>query len=189
MQRRLTKKLTTLLILLLLSALGIGISQTGELTAPKLDQPIQPGYHRVVSVSDGDTFQVEIAGKRETIRMIGIDTPETRDPRKPVQCFGKAASARLTVLLQDKTVRLEGDPASGHRDKYQRLLRWVYLEDGSFVNQLMVQEGYAFAYTIFPNGKLEQLRSWEREARDAKRGLWAGCQVQEADDKRETTSE
>lgn len=187
MNRRLAKQLTGLLILIALSLLGVGVSQTGDLTAPDLAEQIKPGYHKVVSISDGDTFQVQIAGKRETIRMIGIDTPETRDPRKPVQCFGTTSSNKLKELLGGATVRLEGDPASGDRDKYQRLLRWVYLEDGRFANQLMVQEGYAFAYTIFPNSKLEDFRAWEREAREANRGLWAGCSVNEANDKRETT--
>lgn len=184
-----TRKLLIAIILLALSVLGAGVTQSGDMQLPSLEQAPPPGYHRVTEVSDGDTIKVTIAGVKETVRLIGIDTPETKDPRKPVQCFGRAASDEAKRLLTGKLVRLEGDPASGDRDKYQRLLRFVYLEDGTFFNQYMVEQGFAFAYTIFPNGKLEDFRGWERHAREAKRGLWAGCPVSEADDKRQTGNE
>ncbi|TAK89734.1 nuclease [Patescibacteria group bacterium] len=188
MPRRYIKKLLIAVALVGLSALGAGVTQTGDLRLPDPERT-PPGYHRVVEVSDGDTFKVKIAGVTETVRLIGIDTPETKDPRKPVQCFGRAASDEAKHLLKGKLVRLEGDPESGDRDKYQRLLRFAYLEDGTFYNQHMVEQGFAFAYTIFPNSKLELFRSWERQAREAKRGLWAGCPVSESNDKRQTGNE
>jgi endonuclease YncB( thermonuclease family) len=163
-------------LILSLAMLGLGVSQSGKLTVPSVTEAIQPGFYPITHVSDGDTFSVRIAGKTEAVRMIGIDTPETKDPRKPVQCFGKAASNKAKELLQGKTVRLEADPASDDRDKYHRLLRYAYLSDGTFYNQAMVQQGYAFAYTIFPNSKLDQFRAWEREARQNKR-LPGGCSL------------
>lgn len=189
MSRPTIKKLLIFTLLVGLSVLGVGVSQTGDLTMPSFEANTPPGYHRVVEVSDGDTFKVKIAGVTETVRLIGIDTPETKDPRKPVQCFGRAASDVAKKLLKGKLVRLEGDPESGDRDKYQRLLRFAYLEDGTFYNQHMVEQGYAFAYTIFPNSKLELFRGWERQAREANRGLWAGCSVNETNDKRQTNNE
>lgn len=189
MSRRHTKKLLIAMALVGLSVLGAGVTQSGDMKLPNIEQAPPPGYHLVTEVSDGDTIKVNIAGVKETVRLIGIDTPETKDPRKPVQCFGRAASDEAKRMLNGKLVRLEGDPGSGDRDKYQRLLRFAYLEDGTFFNQYMVEQGFAFAYTIFPNGKLEQFRGWERQAREAKRGLWAGCPVTEADDKRQTANE
>ncbi len=149
----------------------------------------QPGYYPVSKVHDGDTIDVVIEGKTETVRLIGIDTPETKDPRKPVQCFGQAASAKTHQLLDDKSVRLETDPADSDRDKYHRLLRYVYLEDGTLINAELVKQGYAFAYTVFPFGKLEEFRSLEAEARAASRGLWSSCPVDETKQIKQTSPE
>lgn len=157
--------------------LGLGFAQRGRVGLPSLKQLAPPGYYPVVHVSDGDTIEVRIAGKVETVRFIGMDTPEVKDPRKPVQCFGAAASAETHKLLDGKTVRLEGDPNDSDRDKYHRLLRYVYLANGTFVNQYLTQHGYAFAYVIFPNSKLDQFREWEAEAHAQHRGLWAACQI------------
>jgi micrococcal nuclease len=178
-----------LVVLLLLAALGYNVDQTGKLGVPTAQQvsSVPPGFYAVTEVVDGDTIRVRQAGKEETVRLVGIDTPETRDPRTTVQCFGVAASDFTKHLLTGKNVRLEADPASDDRDKYQRLLRYVYLEDGSFINQMLVEQGYAFAYTLFPNSKLEQFRVWEQEARTANRGLWAGCNVDESKQKKQTT--
>lgn len=106
--------------------------------------------------------------------MIGMDTPETVDPRKPVQCFGVEASNKAKALLTGKKVRLEADATQGERDKYSRLLRYAYLEDGAFFNKLMISEGYAHEYTYNTPYKYQaQFKQAETEARNAKRGLWA----------------
>lgn len=189
MSRRLQRTIITALLLLILSAFGVSVSQKGELTLPTEPIKTPPGYHPVVSVSDGDTITVKIAGKAEIVRLIGIDTPETKDPRKPVQCFGKAASAEAKKLLDGKAVRLEGDPTNSNRDKYRRLLRYVYLEDGTLVNHYMIKNGYAFAYTLFPFTKLEEFRAAEREAREANRGLWGGCEVRKEGEKSQTQNQ
>ena len=130
----------------------------------------------VVRVVDGDTIVADISGKSEKIRMIGFNTPESVDPRKPVECFGKEASARMKELLPPHTpIRLERDAES--RDVYGRLLAYVYRSsDSMFVNLEMVSEGYAHVLSIAPNTTYaDRFRSAERVARDATRGLWAAC--------------
>lgn len=173
--------------ILFLFLLGASISNTGQLDAPK--EQVRPGLYLVEGVSDGDTIKARIAGKTETIRLIGIDTPETKDPRVGVQCFGVAASSKMSELVSGKWVRLEADTQSDDRDRYGRLLRYVYLEDGTFINEQMVSQGYAFAYTIYPNDKLGDFRGWEAQARASSRGLWSGCKVDESKQKKQTSGE
>lgn len=136
-------------------------------------------YYSVISVTDGDTISVNIDGKKEKVRLLAIDTPETKDPRKPVQCFGDKASQKMQELVSGKYVRLEKDNSQGDRDKYGRLLRFVYLEDGTNVNAEMVKQGFAFAYTIYPTAQLDDMRKFEKEAREKNNGLWSTCEVNE----------
>ena len=136
---------------------------------------------KVKQVIDGDTFKVNIAGKVESLRMIGIDTPETVDPRKPVQCFGVEASNKAKLLLTGKKVSLEVDPSQGERDKYDRLLRYAYLEDGTFFNKVMISDGYAHEYTYGTPYKYQvEFKQAEADARNGKRGLWADNACAEA---------
>ena len=185
-KRRATKIVISSVTVLVFALLGVGVQQNGSVSLPKKSEPVQPGYYKVLRVTDGDTIDVQIAGQKETVRMIGIDTPEVKDPRKPVQCFGKVASAKTHELLDGKTVRLEGDPANNDRDKYHRLLRYVYLPDNTMVNEYLVQNGYAFAYTLFPFSKLEEFRGYEKAAREQNKGLWGGCSVQQDGEKKQT---
>lgn len=135
---------------------------------------VQSDLYAVSSVIDGDTIQVVIDSKKETLRLIGIDTPETVDPRKPIQCFGKEASAKAKSLLSGKFVRLESDPTQDERDKYQRLLRYVFLEDGTNFNKLMISEGYAYEYTYnIPYKYQSEFKQAQKEAEANKVGLWA----------------
>lgn len=128
----------------------------------------------VSSVVDGDTIKVNINGTTETLRLIGIDTPEVVDPRKPVQCFGVEASNKAKELLSGKSVRLEADPTQGERDTYGRLLRYVFTSDGTNFNKLMIQEGYAFEYTYnLPYKYQTEFNQAESYARTNKLGLWA----------------
>lgn len=133
------------------------------------------GSNQVTKVVDGDTVKVMIDGKIETIRLLGIDTPEVVDPRKPVQCFGKKASEKTKELLTGKSVLLESDPTQGDRDRYGRLLRYVYLEDGTLINDVLVRQGFAHEYTYQskPYKYQQQFIDAEREAREQKKGLWA----------------
>lgn len=150
-------------------AAGSGIAQS------VLDA--QPGLAHVTRDVDGDTIDVKLGGKTETIRFIGLDTPETHDPRKPVQCYGPEAAAHTKGLLEGKDVRLAADPKDSDRDKYGRLLRYVYLPDGTDVNAELVQDGWAFAYVIFPFSKHDDFVALESQAQAAGRGLWSACNV------------
>lgn len=127
----------------------------------------------VVKVVDGDTIDVSLDGKTERIRLIGINTPETVDPRKPVECFGKEASDKAKALLSGKKVYLEADAISGERDKYNRLLRFVFLEDGTSFNLQMIKEGYAYEYTYdVPYKYQAEFKEAQKEAETNKAGLW-----------------
>lgn len=122
----------------------------------------------VKRVVDGDTIELD---NGEKVRYIGINTPESVDPRRKVECFGKEASVYNKELVEGKEVRLERDISE--RDTYGRLLRFVYLEDGTFVNEVLVREGYAFVSTYPPDVvKQDIFRQAELEARNEKRGLW-----------------
>jgi micrococcal nuclease len=136
---------------------------------------IQKEFYKVIKVIDGDTINVSINGKSETIRLIGIDSPETVDPRKPVQCFGIEASNKAKEVLTGKNVSLEADSTQGERDKYNRLLRYIFLEDGTNFNKLMISEGYAHEYTYQSNPYKyqEDFINAEKSAEENKRGLWA----------------
>lgn len=132
---------------------------------------------QVLKVVDGDTLSVDIRGKKEVVRLLGIDTPETVDPRKPVQCFGKAASDKMKTFVAGKSVILIDDSTQGNRDKYNRLLRYVYLPDKvrTFVNGEMVKQGYAFSYKEYPTKMLVRFNAWEKYAREHSLGLWGAC--------------
>jgi micrococcal nuclease len=130
-------------------------------------------HGKVVRVVDGDTIKVRIAGRTETIRLIGVDTPETVDPRKPVQYFGEEASEFTKELALGEQVWLEPDPQCTNRDKYHRLLRYVYLPDGTLLNAEIIAQGYGFAYTKYPFSRMKEFRRLERLARREGRGLWA----------------
>ena len=117
---------------------------------------------------DGDT--VVLSGG-ERVRYIGVDTPELHHPRKPVQAYAREAMEFNRRLVEGKKVRLEFDV--DRRDKYHRLLAYVFLEDGTFVNAELLKQGYAQLLTIPPNVRYVDLfTGLQRQARDAKRGLW-----------------
>lgn len=124
----------------------------------------------VSEVVDGDTIRISSG---ETVRYIGIDTPETKDPRRPKECFGEEASRFNEQLVLGKTVQLEKDVSE--TDKYGRLLRYVWL-DSEMVNEKLVKEGYANAVSYPPDVKYQSVfRSAEKEARENNRGLWEKC--------------
>ncbi len=128
----------------------------------------------VVRVIDGDTVDVRVLGQVERVRFIGLNTPETKDPRRPVQCFGREASAKAKELLDGKRVELEADPSQGDRDRYGRILRYVFLPDGRNFAEVMIQEGYGHEYTYRLLYKYqERFKAAERNARKHERGLWS----------------
>ncbi len=134
----------------------------------------QYAYYSVTSVVDGDTVKVSVNGTVETLRLIGMDTPETVDPRKPVQCFGKEASNKAKELLVGTKVRLEKDPTQGELDKYGRTLAYVYREDGLFYNKYMIEQGYAHEYTYNTPYKYQvEFKAAQKSAQENQRGLWS----------------
>lgn len=140
-------------------------------------QSSQPGLYSVVKFDDGDTIEVDMNGSIETVRFIGVDTPETHKPNTPVQCYGPEASIYTSKLIGGQKVRLQADPLNTNRDRYGRLLRYIYLPDNTLVEQKLISEGYGFAYTYFPFGKAEEFKLLEQQAKTAGKGLWAACQV------------
>jgi micrococcal nuclease len=143
-----------------------GCSSAGGETGSPADRSVT--VRRVV---DGDTVVVSTG---ETLRLIGMDTPETVDPRKPVQCFGREASKRAHQLLDGASVRLTYDPTQGRLDKYGRTLAYVWLADGRLYNEVMIADGYAHEYTYaIPYRFQSRFLAAERAARRAERGLWS----------------
>jgi len=127
----------------------------------------------VVRVADGDTFEIS-TGQR--VRLIGIDTPETSDPRRPVGCFGSQATAKTKELLLGAVVEMEKDVSE--TDRYGRLLRYVY-KNGLFINEILVREGYAVSSAYPPDVKYQdQFRRAQAEAVANLHGLWSpACQL------------
>jgi micrococcal nuclease len=173
MTRRQKKKLLSLLLAVVLAGFSFYLNK--RQLPPTVLGTASPGYYRVTDFADGDTFSVDMNGKTERIRLIGVDTPETHDPRKAVQCFGQAASDFTKNLIGNQPVRLASDDLSTNRDRYDRLLRYVYLPDGRLVEEEIIKQGYGFAYTSFPFTKSDHFKQLETEAREQKRGLWASC--------------
>lgn len=136
----------------------------------------------VKRVVDGDTFVLE---NGDRVRMLGIDTPEKHESskldedvkrsgrdKKTIQRLGELAGQYTKRLIEGKIVVLVPEPKRENTDKYGRLLRYVYLEDGTFVNKKIVEDGYANAYRKFEISKLDELIKAEKDARENKRGLW-----------------
>jgi micrococcal nuclease len=146
------------------------------LAAGCTDPVAHDGLATVTDVIDGDTIDVAIGGRDERVRLIGIDTPETKKPDSPIECFGPEASAFTASLLPAGTqVRIERDIVG--RDDYGRLLGYVRrVEDGLFVNLEIVEQGYAQPLTIEPNSTFAS--AFARAAGDAERddrGMWTAC--------------
>jgi micrococcal nuclease len=128
---------------------------------------------RVVEVIDGDTIRVIVNGHRETVRLLGVDTPETHHPTKPVQCYGPEASAYTARRLTGEEVQLEDDVET--HDKYGRRLAYVYVDGKRFEDDLL-EHGYARLLVIPPNGVYGRVMlSEELAAKQARVGLWGSC--------------
>ena len=143
---------------------------------------IGDGLAVVTHVVDGDTIDVEIGGRTERVRLIGIDTPETKKPNTPIECWGPEASAFTTSLLPEGTeVRIERDIVG--RDDYGRLLGYVHLVDaadtdgmGTFVNMQIIEQGFARPLTIEPNSTFaREFADAAGRASRADLGMWGAC--------------
>lgn len=132
----------------------------------------QGGRALVTEVVDGDTVHVGRGWRRTSVRLIGVDAPETVHPERPVGFYGPEAAAFTRRSLEGRWVRLEFEPED-LVDRYGRLLAYLFLEDGTLFNPELVRQGYARAYTRFPFRYRQEFRRAERQAREAGQGLWA----------------
>src|SRR3954466_2490636 len=167
--------MSTRRVLVLTFAFAVAAVGIWRPAVPGGGEPGAPGEATVTRVVDGDTVHVAIDGTDETVRYIGIDTPESVKPGTPVQCFAKAASAANERLVDGRRVRLSYD--AERRDRYGRLLAYVYRDgDDAFVNARLVEDGYARTLTIPPNVRFAgRLAALARSAREQRRGLWRAC--------------
>ncbi|MBD3777711.1 thermonuclease family protein [Cellulomonas hominis] len=130
----------------------------------------------VVRVVDGDTLIIDQDGTEVRVRLLGIDTPESVKPDSPVECYGPEAAARTNELAAGKVVRLEGDPTQDTVDQYGRTLAYVWLDDATMLNELLVAEGYAREYTYDqPGSHQAELLEAQQRAQTAGAGLWSAC--------------
>ena len=156
----------------------IALTNLSPTIAPSVQTSKQASNVKVARVIDGDTVELETG---ETLRYIGIDTPETKHPSKPVQCYGEEAYQANKKLVEGKTVRIVKDVSEF--DKYKRLLRYVYVitqssPSGILVNDYLVRNGFAFASTFPPDVKFaEQFLQAQRNARENNRVIWKACSV------------
>ena len=161
------KTLAFLLIFTFMADAGIGMLPMPYPVEIFSGDPAFP----VQKVIDGDTVEIQYNGELTSVRLIGIDTPETVHPTKPAGAFGKEASAFTRNLLLGESVYLRFDREM--RDKYGRLLAYLYrAPDGLFVNLEIVRQGYGHAYTRYPFKHMELFRHYEHRAREAGKGLW-----------------
>ncbi len=186
-----TTAIFTLVLLLLAVLQASGLPLDKDISAQLIDA-LEPGkpsieqstetplfpYAIVEKVTDGDTIKVKtrefVDTKQYTVRLIGINTPETVDPRREVECFGREASAFAKELLTGKKIRLEKDSTQTETDRYGRLLAYVYIDETNSFNKLMIEQGYAYEYTYDkPYIFQSEFKAAEVEAQKAGRGLWA----------------
>ncbi|OGG06190.1 hypothetical protein A2872_04445 [Candidatus Gottesmanbacteria bacterium RIFCSPHIGHO2_01_FULL_42_12] len=165
------KKLFILIILIsLIPIIYFSFKDAVKFTSGLNLTPQDAQLFLVKRVVDGDTIELDNGDK---VRYIGVNTPETVDPRKPVECFGEEAKAKNKELVEWKLVRLEKDITD--KDKYGRLLRYVYIQN-TFVNDFLVRQGYANVATYPPDVKfVSQFLEAEKYARENKLGLWSKC--------------
>jgi micrococcal nuclease len=161
-------------LIALLLAVAVG-AVLGSGALPVSGDGEEAGTARVVRVVDGDTIAVRLDGRQERVRYIGVDTPETKKPGSPVECYGKRASAENERLVEGEQVRLVADAEA--RDRYGRMLAYVYrVDDGRFVNAELVRGGFAQPLTIPPNvAHADEFAALARAARRQGRGLWGAC--------------
>jgi micrococcal nuclease len=185
---KLTGKIISSIFTIGLVILLIGFIVVKKFTDPESDNKSKSRndssgeFMTVLRVVDGDTFEME---NKDRVRLLGIDTPEKYESKKldkdvessgmdkkTVKKLGKLASDYVRGFVEGRKVRLERDPVNDDKDRYGRLLRYVYLEDGTCVNAKIIKDGYAQVYEKFPISKMDEFRKFQREARENNRGLW-----------------
>ncbi len=177
---RLKKLFLLSLLASTLPGAGFAASRSATVGTPAQFEESTPQaseLRQVIRVVDGDTI---VVSPNEKVRLIGVDTPETVHPKKPVECFGKDAKQFTRDAVEGKSVRLvldDRNQRNQHKDKYRRTLAYAYLEDGRMLNRELIRQGYAHAYTRFPFRYLVEFRELERAARVEALGLWSSCPI------------
>lgn len=148
----------------------------GVLSSCSSAKDLQSDVATIVSVVDGDTIVLKVQNQTETVRLLGVDTPETVHPNKPIECFGPEASAFTKATLpKGSAVKLVRDVEP--RDRFQRLLVYLFLADGTLFNQLLIDRGFARTLSIEPNTAFaSQFASHESNAKERRVGLWQSCE-------------
>lgn len=174
MERR--KRTWIVLGAVLLIAIGIAAHELGWVKPinPSTFLKYEPGSYAIKNFVDGDTVVVDMDGTDETIRFIGVDTPETHKPNTPVQCYGPLAASYTKQRIGSSRIRLVSDRLTTNRDRYNRLLRYVMLEDGTTLNKELIEKGYGFAYD-FPFARNQEFHDSMNAARKSNAGLWGSC--------------
>lgn len=191
------KKLKPMLKLVVVALIGAVLASFGlTISEDKIDQAVETVLetkevtteitlnestsYEVLSVIDGDTIVVAINGDKDTVRILGINTPETKTAPQGEECFGAEASTEAKRLLQGALVTLETDSSQDTRDKYNRLLAYVGLPDGRDFGQVLVADGFAYEYTYLGKKYKNQTQYQQAEAvaKAGKAGLWGVCQNQ-----------
>jgi len=176
------KFLISLFLFLLLTLYQRLSPQSEQVLSQQVQSPASPTISvmaettkqeaKVARVIDGDTIEVLFKSKKEKVRVIGIDTPETVDPRRPVECFGKEASNMAKEILAGQNVVLQSDSSQKNVDNYGRLLRYVFIDNIDF-GKFMIEQGYAYEYTYdLPYKYQLEYKNAEKQAREEKTGLW-----------------
>lgn len=158
------------ILLSLILVMGMAV-----LSAFDKPQPVflEANQTRVINVIDGDTIEIESNNVKQKVRLLGIDTPEKNHPSKPVECFANEATAYLKNLISSKQVTLEKDSSQTDKDRYGRLIRYVYVGN-QLINLKMINDGYAYEYTYQkPYLKQADFKAAQTEAKSSSRGLWA----------------
>ncbi len=171
-------------MIIIICSFGAYFSNNSRVYRVKLpDLDLRESY-KVVKIIDGDTFDIKVGKQSVRVRMLGVDAPETLNPHKAVQCYGKEASKKTEELLIKNSVRLATDSTQGITDKYNRILAYVIRDDGILINQYLLENGYVREYTYREvYEKQKEFKEFEREAKEGRKGLWGGvCKG----DKRET---
>lgn len=171
------KKLTRLIVALILVGVGAFHQLKGK-DGVQLDTS-RVGYYDVVSVADGDTITVDMDGKKEKIRFIGVDTPEIYHggSTPPSECYADKAKAFTEASIDGKRVKLVADEKGSNRDKYGRLLRYVYNYQNMDLDETLVSEGYGFAVDGFSYSRKQEFLDTMKDAETGRKGLWAVCEI------------
>jgi micrococcal nuclease len=145
------------------------------------DNPPAESTAEVIRIIDGDTIEVQKNGKTERVRLIGVDTPETSHPQKGLECYGPESTEFTKKFVANKTVRLKPDTISANKDRYDRLLRYVYVDQtNEHLNAELIKTGHSIAYTTFDFDKMDEFLELEKQAKNQLAGLWGACEPPDA---------